>query len=68
MTWFIFSLLSISTLALAELTQQYILHNNNQFETRASGALTLILQAALCVAFIVGADLKNNFANIFKLE
>lgn len=52
MTWFSFSLLSITALALAELSQQKILHRQAKFDERTSAVLTVGVQIPLILSLI----------------
>ncbi len=65
MTWFIFSLLSISALALAELTQQHIVHFKGKFDERTSGTLTFLVQAIFTIPIILVLGLYQDFFKIF---
>ena len=61
MTWFIFSLLSIFALAIAELTQQHILHFKGKFDERTSGTLTFLVQAIFTIPIILIFGLYQDF-------
>jgi drug/metabolite transporter (DMT)-like permease len=68
MTWFIFSLLSITALAIAELTQQYLLNLKGGFSERTSAVITFIFQAILVVPFIIFTGLHREIINAFELS
>ncbi|MBI2414590.1 EamA family transporter [candidate division WWE3 bacterium] len=66
MTWFIFSLLSITALATAELAQQHLLHSEGHFKERTSTILVFLVQAILILPFILLSGLKDQLFIIFN--
>ncbi|KKP81156.1 MAG: hypothetical protein UR82_C0071G0016 [Candidatus Moranbacteria bacterium GW2011_GWF1_35_5] len=67
MTWFIFSILSVFALAVAELTQQHLLNSKNPFSARASAVFTFLFQSILTIPFIFIFDLSDQFFSIFNI-
>jgi drug/metabolite transporter (DMT)-like permease len=67
MTWFILTLLSVSALATAELTQQYLLNSKNAFSPRASAVLTFLFQSILAVPVLLLAGLNREIFSIFSV-
>lgn len=68
MTWFIFSLSSIFALALAELTQQYLLNLKDGFSPRVSTVLTYLIQAILVFPIIIILGNQKDLFTIFQPE
>lgn len=65
MNWFYFSALSVSCLAFAEITQQYILQSRKYFNERTSAVLTFFMQALFTSPIIlIIPTLRNNLLNI----
>jgi len=65
MNWFIFSLLSIVALALAELVQQHLLNNENPIEERSSGVFTFLFQAIVISPLLLLTDLRHELFTVF---
>lgn len=68
MTWFIFSLSSIFALALAELTQQYLLNLKDGFSPRTSGVITFAIQSIAVLPLIFIFGFGNEFLSIMNKE
>jgi drug/metabolite transporter (DMT)-like permease len=65
MTWFSFSLLSISALAFAELTQQHLLGGKINFNERTSAVLTFLTESIFVLPIILFTSLKFSFFDLF---
>lgn len=65
MNWFIFSLLSVFTLASAELLQQKLLNGENSFDEKTSSFLTYLVQAVLLLPLILLISPLDNFFDVF---
>ncbi len=68
MTWFYLSLLSVFTLAAAELTQQKLLNTKDAVSERTSAVLTFFLEGLFVLPFILLTPLRSEFLDIFKPE
>lgn len=66
MSWFYFSLLSITALALGDLTQQHILNSSSRINERMSGALTFFVQSMATIPIILILGLTPSFFEIFS--
>lgn len=67
MSWFAFSLVSVFALALAELTQQYLL-NKKAFDEITSAVLTFFFQAVFTIPIIFLLGLQNEFFIVLSPE
>ena len=65
-TWFLLNIAGVVALAIAKLTQQYILHTTKIFNGRASAVVTFVVQALFVILGIVLFDLKNQIFEIIK--
>ncbi len=68
MSWFYFSLISIFSLALAELTQQHILNKGKSFDERTSGVLIFLTQSILTVPLIIFTGKLNDIFTVFDKD
>src|SRR4030042_4842635 len=68
MSWFALCLLSVTSLATAELLQQHLLNAKNELEEKTSAALTYLIQATLTIPFILFTDLRYSFFSIFSYK
>ena len=66
MTWFILSLLSIFVLAIAELTQQYLLNAKNSFDEKSSTVFTLLFQSLMVLPFIFIFGEAHDIFSVFS--
>lgn len=65
MSWFIFSLISISALAAAELLQQHILNGENTIDEKSSTILTFGSQSILALILIFILGLNKDLFSVF---
>lgn len=68
MTWFLFTLLSTTTLAIAELVQQRIQNTKNNIDERVGTTLTFLIQALITIPFILSSPLRNSLFSVFALN
>ena len=60
-----FTLLSITALAFAELLQQHLLNADNHFEERTSAVMTFLIQAIFTIPLILFSELRHTFFEVF---
>lgn len=68
MTWFYLSLMSIFALAVAELSQQYVLNAKNKIDESVSGSLTFLIQALFTIPILLITGLSTQVFTIFHLD
>ena len=65
MNWFIFNILAVVALALAELTQQHLLNLKDAYSARTSAVLTFLFQSLLTLPFIFLFGYQSIIFSIF---
>ncbi|EKE11843.1 MAG: hypothetical protein ACD_15C00014G0002 [uncultured bacterium] len=66
MTWFVFSVLSVFALAVAELMQQHLLNLKNAFNARTSAVLTFLFQSILSIPLLFALGISDQISSIFN--
>lgn len=66
MTWFVFALLSATSLAVAELIQQHLLNKKDAFTERASAVLTFFPQAIYTMPFLFFSVNRKEVFDVFQ--
>ncbi|HIP50054.1 MAG TPA: hypothetical protein EYG99_01250 [Candidatus Pacebacteria bacterium] len=66
MIWFLFSIISVLTLAIAELMQQHLLNTRNAFSERASAVLSFIFQSLIAIPFLFLFGVEDQLFVIFE--
>ncbi len=68
MNWFYAAIASVSALALAELTQQHILKQENEVDESVSGTLTFLFQSLLTLPIIFIMNLQGEMGRVFQAD